>query len=560
MNSYETKDNKYNGIINILSDIGFLQYCYLLIKGKPGNMSKGSTKETLDGLTFEWFENLSKEIKTGKLTFTPARRVLIPKPGKSEKRPLGVGAPREKIVQKGLQSILEAIYEPIFLDCSHGFRPDRSTHSALRPLYLKAHHHSWVIQGDISKCFDKIPHVVIMDLLRRKIVCDKTLTLIHKALKVGYVDPNTKQIVKSDVGTPQGSILSPLLANVVLHELDDFVIHSVIAGYHRGKRRKTNPAYNAIAYARDPKNPCTSEDARKDALAKMRLTPRMDTRDPNYRRAMYIRYADDFVLLVEGPKTEALEIKERLKNFLKSNTGLELHDEKTLVTHIGEGFHFLGAHIKSLRHVDFRMKTRTVKGTRISMRANTRASVNMPTSIIIEKMIKAGIARRNYKKALLANPITNLVNMDHATILQFYNSKVHGIINYYSFARNRVKILNLIWILRLSLAKTLARKYKLKSARQVFKKFGPLLKDPETDLQMHAPRSLPVIHKYNNVENLTPAPELLEKSWYGRLTKTNLFKRCAICNTSSNIQMHHLRKVSDVRAKIANSRASFKEW
>lgn len=77
---------------------------------------------------------------------------------------------------------------------------------------------------------------------------------------------------------------------------------------------------------------------------------------------------------------------------------------------------------------------------------------------------------------------------------------------------------------------------------------------------MHAPRSLPVIHKYNNVENLTPAPELLEKSWYGRLTKTNLFKRCAICNTSSNIQMHHLRKVSDVRAKIANSRASFKEW
>jgi len=112
----------------------------MLIKGKPGNMSQGSTRETLDGLTYEWFEKISQETKSGSFNFTPARRVLIPKPGK--KRSLGVGSPREKIVQKGLQVILEAIYEPMFLDCSHGFRPDRSTHSALRTLYLKAHQHT----------------------------------------------------------------------------------------------------------------------------------------------------------------------------------------------------------------------------------------------------------------------------------------------------------------------------------------------------------------------------------------------------------------------------------
>jgi len=140
LKTYIGKDDKYNGIIRILADAGYLQFCYMLIKGKPGNMSKGTTKETLDGLTYEWFSELAASLLKGNFKFTPARRVIIPKPGKPEGRPLG--SPREKIVQKGIKVILEAIYEPTFLDCSHGFRPDRSTHSALKQLYYKTHHHS----------------------------------------------------------------------------------------------------------------------------------------------------------------------------------------------------------------------------------------------------------------------------------------------------------------------------------------------------------------------------------------------------------------------------------
>jgi RNA-directed DNA polymerase len=130
-------DGKYNGIIRILADPAYLQFCYMLIKSKPGNMSRGLTKETLDGISYSWFEETAKSLLTGKYEFTPSRRVLIPKPGKITKRPLGISSPREKIVHKGLQIILEQIYEPKFLDCSHGFRPHRSTHSALRMLYLK---------------------------------------------------------------------------------------------------------------------------------------------------------------------------------------------------------------------------------------------------------------------------------------------------------------------------------------------------------------------------------------------------------------------------------------
>lgn len=168
--------------------------------------------------------------------------------------------------------------------------------------------------------------------------------------------------------------------------------------------------------------------------------PRMDPQDPNYRRSMYIRYADDFVFLLEGPKSEALEIQNIIKKVLEERTGLELNDEKTLITHVSEGFNFLGAHIKVPKHSGFRMSTTTSKGTRITMRANVRARINAPIKTLIEKLIKAGLARRDNRNKILSKAVTALVNLDHATILQFYNSKISGLVNYYSLASNRVRL------------------------------------------------------------------------------------------------------------------------
>ena len=184
----------------------------------------------------------------------------------------------------------------------------------------------------------------------------------------------------------------------------------------------------------------------------------------------------------------------------------------------------------------------------------------MPTKTLIEKLIKNKFARRNHVGKILAAPQTSLVNLDHSTILQFFNSKIQGILNYYTFAANRIEIQNLIWIFQQSLAKTLARKLKLRSMRQAFKKFGPLLKDPLTDQKLIVPKSLPTIHKYNVKENIGLPSDIIEPTWYGRLTSSNLFKQCVICNTFANIQMHHLRSVKDVRIGMANHRSSFKEW
>nr|QBM09686.1 hypothetical protein [Dactylella sp.] len=509
LNLFKDKDGKLNGIINILADPGYLQFCYMLIRGKPGNMSKGITNETLDGLTHEWFVKTAADIKSGKIRLTPARRVMIPKPGKSERRPLGVGAPREKIIQKGLQMILEAIYEPKFLDCSHGFRPGRSTHSALQLLHLKGCNYSWVIQGDISKCFDRIPHNVILDILSRGIKCDKFLSLIRKTLSAGYKDPDTNLIITTKIGTPQGSVLSPLLANIVLHELDKYITEEISPLYDKGLRRKGNKVYNKVIYARDPKNRNASKEERRMALKLVRTIHRHDPFDPNYRRNMYLRYADDFVFLLEGPKSEALVIKSQIKEFLSQHTGLELNDDKTLVTHLHEGFDFLGAHIKTLKRVDFRSSTVTKTGKVFTMRAKVRARVDMPTERIINKLQTLGFVRRNKSNELLAVPYTKLVNLDHVTILQFFNSKIQGLMNYYTFAGNRVKLFNLIWLLKQSAAKTLARKYKLKSMRLVFKKFGTNLKDRDTDYQLVTPSSLPAIHQYNCKNEVSPALETL---------------------------------------------------
>lgn len=282
-----------------------------------------------------------------------------------------------------------------------------------------------------------------MELLRKHIVCERTLELVRKALVVGYLNPKTKRITRTKIGTPQGSVLSPLLANIVLHELDKYLTDVTIPKNSRGKRRRTNPIYNALAHIRHTKKTSTPTE-RLDALKQMILTPRMDTKDPNYRRSMYIRYADDFVYLFEGPIAEARVIKGEIKSALFKLTGLELNDEKTLITHLNSGFHFLGAYVKGLKPVNFMMKTTTTRGSTIRMRASTRARVNMPTARLIEKLVLNGFAKRNHRGIIVARPITRMVNLDHSTIIQFFNSKIYGFLNYYTFAANRIETQNLI--------------------------------------------------------------------------------------------------------------------
>lgn len=284
-----------------------------------------------------------------------------------------------------------------------------------------------------------IPHKTIIETLQKKIKCDKFLTIILKLLNAGFKIENSESVTKSDLGTPQGSVVSPLLANIVLHEFDDFVINDIMPNYVKGLRRKTNPEYNkliAVRYNRGT-GVINSPESR-NALKMMRSTPRMLINDPDFRRSMYIRYADDFVYLFEGPKSEALEIRELLEKGLKERCELDLNKDKTIVSNISESFNFLGATIKKVPHIDsFLLPTKTKAGKTIKQRRAIRLRMNIPMEKLIDRLVINKFVRRSANKSIFATPNNVCIPLDHSRIVQFYNSKWNGLSNFYSFASNR---------------------------------------------------------------------------------------------------------------------------
>jgi retron-type reverse transcriptase len=226
-----------------------------------------------------------------------------------------------------------------------------------------------------------------MHLVGKIVKCARTQELIKKAISVGYVDQNSYKIIKTNKGSPQGSILSPILCNIVLHELDKYM-DKYKNNFDKGTRRKCNPVYRRLSskrsYSKDP-------NVRKELLKKMRQEYTLDVMDPNFRRLFYVRYADDFIVCIIGSKKEARDIRLNIKNFLKDKCGLELNLNKTTITHIGqEGFKFLGAELKKANMLKNHMISLKRVGTR---RATTRLRVNMDTRKVMTKLVKCKIAK-----------------------------------------------------------------------------------------------------------------------------------------------------------------------
>lgn len=183
-----------------------------------------------------------------------------------------------------------------------------------------------MIQGDISKCFDKIPHTIIMKLVRKEIGDPRLLELVKKFISAGYVDEDGK-LHQPTEGTPQGGVLSPLLSNIVLHQLDLFMDDEK-KRFDKGTKRRKNPTYAAL---QNKKARTTDPLERSRLLSEMRKLRRSDMFDPNFRRLNYTRYADDFVVLIVGSLKNAEFIKKKIKEVLKGKCGLDLNDDKTII-------------------------------------------------------------------------------------------------------------------------------------------------------------------------------------------------------------------------------------
>jgi len=231
-------------------------------------------------------KDIIAQLKEGTFQFKAGRRINIPK-ANGGTRPLTVAPPRDKLVQEVIRMILEAIYESGFSQHSHGFRPNRSCHSALKDLKSRFQAATWFIEGDISKCFDSFDHNKLMNLLSVRIKDARFLDLIRKALNAGYMENTVYS--HSVVGTPQGSIISPILSNIFMDQFDKHV-EIMTSEFNRGKKKSNNPVYISLQYKKRVAK--TTEEKQK--LHKLMLqTPSILPSDPNFRRLMYIRYADD---------------------------------------------------------------------------------------------------------------------------------------------------------------------------------------------------------------------------------------------------------------------------
>jgi group II intron reverse transcriptase/maturase len=425
----------------------FNKELYLLAYGNiysnQGAMTPGASAETADGMSEEKIDQITGLMRLERYRFSPARRVYIPKKN-GKLRPLGLPSWSDKLVGEVVRLLLEAYYEPRFSGRSHGFRKRRGCHTALREINNTWTGTTWFIEGDISDCFGSFDHEILLGILAEKIHDQRFLRLIRNMLKAGYLEDWEYRETLS--GCPQGGVVSPILSNIYLHKLDEFVERELIPQYTRGARRKGNPEYERIkARLRQARKHGDWAEAR-ELEKQMRSLPSSDPMDPGYRRLRYLRYADDHLLGFTGPKAEAEEIKARLTMFLRETLGLELNAAKTLITHARtQPARFLGYDI-SVQHCD----TKQTAGRRA---ANGIIVLRVPPDVV-----KAQCAR--YRQRGKPWHRSRLQNLDGYDIVRIYGAEYRGVVNYYLLARNVSHLSTLEWNAVTSMLKTLAAKHR----------------------------------------------------------------------------------------------------
>ncbi len=523
---------------------------YDKIARNRGALTVGSENETADGMSRKRIQRIIENLRCEQFQFRPARRIQIPKKSGGT-RPLGIPNFTDKLVQEVLRMVLEAYYEPRFRDSSHGFRPGRGCHTALTNLQYKFKGAAWFMEGDIRGCFDNIDHEVLMAILARDIQDGRLLNLLRMGLKAGYLED--WQYNRTYSGTPQGGILSPLLANIYLHELDAYIEDVLIPQYTRGKKRAENPEYRKFAYAIKGAREASDEKRVQELELQRRKLPSQDVYDPNFRRLQYIRYADDFILGFIGTKSEAEEIKAAISAFLKEKLHLEMSASKTLITHSRtEHARFLGYDI-SVYHADDKISPRT--GTLTKTRSvNGCIRLGIPYGKVDE-------LTKRYMRGGKPTHETGLLAFSDAQIVDVYQQRFRGVAEYYKFATDRNALCKLKYIMEVSLTKTLANKFKSTVAR-MYQRYGGKRTVQEYTykvLSVEVPTKNGTRHIYWGgipLKVIKAGKETLDDN-NGRRnvalsSRTDLVQRlqaneCEICGSQENCEVHHIRKLADLK-------------
>lgn len=554
----KTKEYRYERLYRNLYNPDFYLLAYQNIATSQGSMTAGADGNTLDGMSMERIERIIAKLRDHSYQPTPARRVYIAKKNSSKKRPLGIPSTDDKLIQEVVRMILEAIYEPTFSNCSHGFRPRKSCHTALNEIATCFTGAKWFIEGDIKACFDSFDHHITIQLLRKRIKDEAFLSLMWKFLRAGYMEQWTYHATYS--GSPQGSGVSPILANIYLNELDEYV-ERLKAEYDRGlsNRRKTHKDHEKVRWAfrkasKNLNNAHTEEHLKafKKARKEMLSTPHLDEMDESFKRLQYNRYADDFLIAVTGPKRDAQAIKEKVKVFLKNDLKLTLSEEKTHITHSSEKIRYLGYDIRVSRSQD-------AKRTKKSLQRLWYGKVQlyMPKEKWIAKLYeyKAFKIKKDENGKEVWKPLHRgaLMHLDDVAIISKFNSEIRGLYNYYRLAINVSNLGKFHWMMRGSCLKTLAAKYN-STVMKMYTKYQSKGADFGADYKTKSGIKRCEFYHDGFRRNKKTAPEFVDMiplcrtnirptSLAGRLKAGN----CECCGTSPvKVYMHHVKRLKDL--------------
>jgi len=435
------QEYRYERLYRNLYNPEFYLLAYKNIAKSQGSMTAGTDGKTLDDMSIKRIQRIIDSLKDYSYQPSPARRTYIPKKNDpNKKRPLGIPSTDDKLVQEVVRMILESIYEPTFSPQSHGFRPNRSCHTALLQVKNTFTGANWIIEGDIRACFDSFDHRVLIGILRRRIKDEHFISLMWKFLKAGYMENWEYHSTYS--GSPQGSGASPILANICLSELDGYMENKKLA-FDKGKSnrnasREYMRAQNIFIKCKKKlkKEGSTQENVRelKQAQQKMQSTPCHPVCDLTFKRIQFNRYCDDFVIGIIGSREDAVKVKEDVKAFLQEELKLTMSEEKTKITHSSKFVRYLGYNFTVSHSVSTK---RNIRGS-LSKQWSGKIRLYVPKEKWVNKL-------REYKAFKIyhdengiekwkATHRGKLMNRPEVEIISKINAEIRGIYNYYRLA------------------------------------------------------------------------------------------------------------------------------
>ena len=558
-NSLANKEEIFTKLYRYLlrPDLYFLAYNHLYANN--GAATKGANNDTADGFSEAKIANIIKSLSDETYQPTPVRRTYISKKSDpKKKRPLGIPTFTDKLVQEVLRMVLEAVYEPVFLNVSHGFRPKRSCHTALTSLKKEFNGTRWFVEGDIKGCFDTIDHAALVGFVNNKIKDARIIKLIYKFLKAGYLED--WQYHKTYSGTPQGGIISPLLANIYLHELDKYVM-KLKAEFDTPNEEKITPEYRELhneikrlSYRMKKLDGTEKERLLAEYQQKRKQLMTIPCTSQTDKKLKYIRYADDFIIGVKGSREDCQWIKGKLAEYIGQTLKMELSEEKTLITHSSECARFLGYDVcvrrsgKIKRGGPGNVKKRTL---------NNHTELLVPFDDKIHKFIfSKGIAIQKSDGTLFPVHRNSLLRLTDLEIVTVYNDELRGICNYYGMASNFNRLKYLSYLMKYSCLKTLAAKHKSSISKVV-----AMYKDGKGDwgvpYETKAGAKRRYFANYIDCKEAKNPTDIISNAAiiYGQ-SVTTLEKRlkarvCELCGTteSDHYEIHHVNKLKNLKGR-----------